>query len=581
VALRVGDLVPQVPQDSWILGSDADQIIEFPATDILGGPVPKIFLDRLVELAPKSFRLAEGTEKAQVRLPISRLAAAYKLVPQRVEIDEPWMNYTTPLVSEAPEPIPPIAPPVKEGPSLEKFAPPLSKEEPVAKLETKEVPPPVEVKSEPAAVTVDKPAVPAPAVEDKPTDQLATPPVLPPSPVAAPTETPEKTSALPSRRIFSVLPMFRRKAVETPAPAPESLPSAELPPPPQPEAEAPARRPRVELPPPKNLPPVSAEESSPIPQSLRSAPRPPLGAIAASKYAPPVPPAPAIVKESAPTPAPEVASPVAEVKEPTVPTPEPVVSVPTPAPVPVVEAPPPFTPPLAEPIKEPPLVSPVAESSVVSSDTSVAAVPLPPPPLEALKEPVPVPEAPVAVASVPAPEPPVAAPLPPPPPQPAVVMETQTMSVMASGQGGITNQDDLQAIFLTEETLTPERIVELCGGFPGISSCVLSRGASVIAAHNVPDSIDLVSLSAHALEMIRAMRESSAKMGVGAVPAVTIHSEKGPITFFHEDDVCFLVLHKDRGFVPGVREKLQQVVHYLAQARLPKPVSQPSRILEG
>jgi predicted regulator of Ras-like GTPase activity (Roadblock/LC7/MglB family) len=160
-------------------------------------------------------------------------------------------------------------------------------------------------------------------------------------------------------------------------------------------------------------------------------------------------------------------------------------------------------------------------------------------------------------------------------------MEPQTMSVVASGQGGITNQDDLQAIFLTEETLTPERIVELCGGFPGISSCVLSRGAGVIAAHNVPDSIDLVSLSAHALEMIRAMRESSAKMGVGAVPAVTLHSEKGPITFFHEDDVCFLVLHKDRGFVPGVREKLQQVVHYLAQARLPKPVSQPSRILEG
>lgn len=157
------------------------------------------------------------------------------------------------------------------------------------------------------------------------------------------------------------------------------------------------------------------------------------------------------------------------------------------------------------------------------------------------------------------------------------------MSVVTTEKetGGLVNQDDLQAIFLTEETLTPERIIELCGGFPGINSCVLTSGGGVIASHNVPDSIDPVSLSAHALEMIRAMRESSAKMGVGAIPAVTIHSEKGPITFFHEDDLCFLVLHKDRGFVPGVREKLQQVVHHLAQARLPKPVSQPSRLLEG
>jgi hypothetical protein len=67
------------------------------------------------------------------------------------------------------------------------------------------------------------------------------------------------------------------------------------------------------------------------------------------------------------------------------------------------------------------------------------------------------------------------------------------------------------------------------------------------------------------------MRSSSAKMGIGAVPAVTVHSEKGPITFFHEDDLCLLVLHKDRGFVPGVREKLQQVVSELSQARLPAP----------
>ncbi len=141
----------------------------------------------------------------------------------------------------------------------------------------------------------------------------------------------------------------------------------------------------------------------------------------------------------------------------------------------------------------------------------------------------------------------------------------------------IVDHDALQAVFMTEETLSVDRVVELCGGLPGIKSCVLAHGAAVIASHHVPESFDLVSLSAHALEMLAAMRQSAARMGVGAVPAVTIHAEKGPITFFHQDDLCLLVMHKDRGFVPGVREKLQNVVERLAQTcpELPGETARP------
>ena len=144
----------------------------------------------------------------------------------------------------------------------------------------------------------------------------------------------------------------------------------------------------------------------------------------------------------------------------------------------------------------------------------------------------------------------------------------------------IVDQDALQAVFMTEEMLSVDRVVELCGGLPGIKSCVLAHGAAVIASHNVPESIDLVSLSAHALEMLAAMRQSAARMGVGAVPAVTIHAEKGPITFFHQDDLCLLVMHKDRGFVPGVREKLQKVVEHLAQSR-PALAAEDSHLVGG
>jgi len=155
----------------------------------------------------------------------------------------------------------------------------------------------------------------------------------------------------------------------------------------------------------------------------------------------------------------------------------------------------------------------------------------------------------------------------------AVLVEVEHLRKDGTGfPAEISNQDALQAVFLTEDFLSLERVVELCGGLPGIRSCVLAHGSAVLASYNVPESIDLVSLSAHALELLAAIRQSSSRMGVGAVPAVTIHSEKGPITFFHRDDLCLLVMHRDRGFVPGVREKLQLVVEHLSEANLALPV---------
>jgi predicted regulator of Ras-like GTPase activity (Roadblock/LC7/MglB family) len=133
------------------------------------------------------------------------------------------------------------------------------------------------------------------------------------------------------------------------------------------------------------------------------------------------------------------------------------------------------------------------------------------------------------------------------------------------------DEEAMQALFLTEEKLSVSRVIELCGGLPGINSCVLSHGTVVVAAHNAPENVDLVSLSAHAAEMLKAMRDSSARMGVGMVPAVTLHTEKGVISFFNREDLTMLVFHKDRGFVPGVREKMAAVLGELTKARIALP----------
>jgi predicted regulator of Ras-like GTPase activity (Roadblock/LC7/MglB family) len=152
-------------------------------------------------------------------------------------------------------------------------------------------------------------------------------------------------------------------------------------------------------------------------------------------------------------------------------------------------------------------------------------------------------------------------------PQPMAVLQAEHFSESEPSQE-IVEQEPLQALFLVEETLTVNRVIKLCCELPGINSCVLAHGSMVVASHNAPEGVDLISMSAHAADMLEAMRSSSARMGVGAVPAVTLHTEKGVISFFHRDDLTMLVFHKDRGFVPGVREKMAAVIGELTKARL-------------
>jgi hypothetical protein len=59
---------------------------------------------------------------------------------------------------------------------------------------------------------------------------------------------------------------------------------------------------------------------------------------------------------------------------------------------------------------------------------------------------------------------------------------------------------------------------------------------------------------------------------------VTLHAEQGALSFLHNGELCLLILHADRGFLPGVRERLQEMLGHLSQAKaLPGgPNVQPS-----
>ena len=125
----------------------------------------------------------------------------------------------------------------------------------------------------------------------------------------------------------------------------------------------------------------------------------------------------------------------------------------------------------------------------------------------------------------------------------------------------------LQALFMTEEKLTLERVISLAGTLPGLRACVLAHGDRVVCASNSPAGIDLRTLSTQATVMLSQIRESSLQMGLGAVPAVTLHCEQGTLSFLHQGELCLLVLHADRGFLPGVSERLQKMLTHLVTAK--------------
>ena len=135
----------------------------------------------------------------------------------------------------------------------------------------------------------------------------------------------------------------------------------------------------------------------------------------------------------------------------------------------------------------------------------------------------------------------------------------------------LSDQESLQALFLTEEKLTVRRVVELCGELPGIRSCVLTRDDTIVASHNVPENFDLVSMSSTASKMLSAMQESSSQLGIGAVPALTLHTERGPLSIVQNNRLTLLVVHADRGFIPGVREKLTATLGELSRMPLALP----------
>lgn len=133
-----------------------------------------------------------------------------------------------------------------------------------------------------------------------------------------------------------------------------------------------------------------------------------------------------------------------------------------------------------------------------------------------------------------------------------------------------TNQPSLQALFHTTETLTLGRVVELFGALPGVQSCILACDGEVVAKNNIPDGVDPELLNSHARDacaMLQPLNEASQRMGIGTVPGLTVHTERGPFSIIQQQSLTMLVFHREDGFRPGVREKMTVALALLDRGR--------------
>ncbi|MFZ4775575.1 MAG: hypothetical protein ACOYM3_09445 [Terrimicrobiaceae bacterium] len=553
ITLKAVDIEPFVPKASWKLPPPGDLTFDIPAEKVFSKNVPRIPLRLLAELLPNHLLSSDG----MVKLPASRLAAAYHLVEHQEElppeiIPEPELP-PVPEVPPAPEPqITPAEPeetkeptPVSAPASVSLPVLPEKKHSAflgVSNLPAVVDPAPISGEPQMPAAPAQRPIIPARKYFPAPSVTIPTVSSGPAEALQAPSPLPVVTPVTPSVFPEITLPAVPSASAVSPtnhpaSPAADLALSAEKPEAPLPEVTPPPVSPPQIIPP---LHPPAAEAASVA--SSKFPPRrtgsfvglPIFRRRAAAPVAPIIPAAP----EATPEP---VEPPVAVV----------------PAEVPSAELPAANQPPKT--------VIPV----VVVPEPSI---PLPTSPIPPAVEPAP------SLSSTPelsVEEPAQPAPLSEPAAPPAVavrMLKTEHFSTPSPEGQEIVEQEPLQALFLTEEPMSVRRVIELCGGLPGINSCVLAHGSVVVASHNVPDTVDLVSMSAHAAEMLRSMRDSSARMGVGTVPAVTLHTEKGVISFFNREDLTLLVFHKDRGFVPGVREKMAAVLGELTKARLTLPV---------
>ncbi|MEZ0256579.1 MAG: hypothetical protein ACAI37_14935 [Chthoniobacter sp.] len=187
----------------------------------------------------------------------------------------------------------------------------------------------------------------------------------------------------------------------------------------------------------------------------------------------------------------------------------------------------------------------------------------------ASKEAVEIPaESPVSVPSAfITPEPPAAA-VPPPLPHPLFPLpkfpsEPAHVEVLPPPSLPLRRfeQDAIQALFMTEETLDLPKISRLAAALPGVYACVIATRDQACTGGILPEGFDLAAL----LGLAPRVGEAAGRMPIGQLKHFTLYGDAYSVSFFERNGLSLCAVHRPRSFVPGVREKLVALADELSR----------------
>ena len=204
------------------------------------------------------------------------------------------------------------------------------------------------------------------------------------------------------------------------------------------------------------------------------------------------------------------------------------------------------------PSLEPPVTEDFAKAAVDPAPPS-AVIAFPPPPAEA---PVPVLPPPAAPSTAVQPS----------------VERTEAPAPTASGKEARiatvkpipSTEAVLQALFMTEDELDAKTIVKLVCQLPAVNGCAIMFEDGLRLAGNFPDG-DAEGFSAMAPPFYKKAARFVSELELGNLLTFTLHTDNGLISFFMHENICLAARHTGRGFMPGVREKLEIVTRELAR----------------
>ena len=146
----------------------------------------------------------------------------------------------------------------------------------------------------------------------------------------------------------------------------------------------------------------------------------------------------------------------------------------------------------------------------------------------------------------------------PPPPG-----EVRAESAPSPRTGG--DQAVLQSIFMTEDDLGLDKIAGLICALPGLEGCVAACGEKVAVSGEIPKDFRSGDVHRISSELFHSAAEYSSRLGLGKLRSGTLQCDGLLASFFVREHVALCVFHRGcRGFLPGVREKLDAVAGQMA-----------------